>query len=199
MQSWYPASCVTPSFIAWRCIATKPSSLVIVTARSGPVNSSRLRSCSAPGTRRDGRSRLLARALSMKPELTRVAMEVAAAAPAHPQRNGHTQKRASPITLKTAAMATIFKGVTASLVASNTCRATLCASAAQAMAPLQWMYDAASVRSAGFTPSVDSIQGVKAAYRPERTRPQITATVRGADAASRAALTFPPFPSGPAA
>ena len=138
-------------------------SRVIVIANNGPVNSVNADISFLVGSLNLGSMCFFLSALIMNPQLNSVAKDVAAAAPAHPHRTGHTQSKKSPIILTTAASPIILSGVMASCVAIITDKETACANAAQAIDPLQYMYDAAGPRKAGVTFSILNNFGVKSA------------------------------------
>mmetsp|Transcript_37644 Transcript_37644/g.80364 ORF Transcript_37644/g.80364 Transcript_37644/m.80364 type:complete len:247 (+) Transcript_37644:333-1073(+) len=137
MHSWYPASDSMPSFMAWRCMFTNPAIRVSVMASSGPVNSISARHSFQSGTFNRGSIPLLFSDRTIHPVLARVARAVAAAAPPHPVLRGHAQSRASPATLRTAAPAMIFSGVTASFATMNKVSRMDCAMAAHEAVPRQ--------------------------------------------------------------
>jgi hypothetical protein len=87
-----------------------------------------------------GSSFFFANTRSMNAVLTRVEKDDAAAAPAHPNRKGHTQSNPSPAILIATASDTTARGVNASRVAKSIERETLCARAAQEKKPRQYMY-----------------------------------------------------------
>mmetsp|Transcript_1033 Transcript_1033/g.1928 ORF Transcript_1033/g.1928 Transcript_1033/m.1928 type:complete len:227 (+) Transcript_1033:968-1648(+) len=194
MDSWYPAKAVTPNVMALLCMFKKPAILVRVIARRGPVNSPREASSDFFGMRRPGSSCFFRRAATIQKELINVAHVVAAAAPPHPPLIGQTQNNASPTTFATAAHEMIFNGVITSRVTTNRERQTFWAIAAQAVAPRQWIYDVADVRSSGSTFSSCRRAGVRNAYINVKAAPQTNDTVRAGDAASLAASTLPAPP-----
>mmetsp|Transcript_24378 Transcript_24378/g.50603 ORF Transcript_24378/g.50603 Transcript_24378/m.50603 type:complete len:245 (-) Transcript_24378:319-1053(-) len=178
--------------MAFFCMFIKPPILVNVINNNGPVNSDIAANSFFLGSRNFGHNFLSFNDLTIHPVLTNVARAVAAAAPPHPPRNGHTQNAASPITFKIAAQEIIFKGVIASFVTIKSDKLTLCASAAQAIAPLQCIYEVADVCKSGSTFNFFKMLGVKKAYTRDKIAPQKNDTVKGADAASLAASVLPP-------
>jgi len=88
----------------------------------------------------------------------------------------------------------IFIGVITSRVTIKSDRQTFCAIAAHAVAPRQWIYEVADVRSSGSTFSICSRAGVRNEYTNVKAAPQTNDTVRAGEAASLAASTLP-FPS----
>jgi hypothetical protein len=167
----------------------KPAILVKVIAKRGPVYSARAASSFLFGMRRAGSNSFFRRAATIQTELISVAHVVAAAAPPVPPLI-QTQNSASPITFATAAHEMIFNGVITSRVTIKSDRQTFCAIAAHAVAPRQWIYDVADLRSIGSTLSSCSRAGVRNEYINVKAAPQINDTVRAGEAASLAASTL---------
>jgi hypothetical protein len=107
-------------------------------ANNGPVNSNKANNSFRDGIRRNGGNIFFwANAWIIQAQLINVAIDVAAAAPAQPHRNGQTHNAVSPNILMMAARAMMINGVIASRVAIKVDKHTLCANAAHAMIPLQ--------------------------------------------------------------